>query len=185
MSVLALIEAVKAGDSTAVQTLLNSHIDIEQSDEYGWTALNWAAGQGHTAIVQLLLNAGANVEQAGRDNRTAYQIALAAAHVDTALILQQAEQKQGLKTVVHPYCKAYPVEALRKFSEWSELGSADDGIVYLHQDFSVTACLWHDQEVLFRSESPEWEKFCTEQLAFFVPTDLTLAAAFAAHSVQS
>lgn len=176
MSVLALIEAVKTGDSTTVQTLLNSHIDIEQNDEYGWTALLWAAGQGQTAIVQLLLNAGANVARSGRDNRTAYQIAIAATHVDTALILQQAEQKQGLKTAVHFYCKAYPVEALRQFPEWSELGSTDDGIVYLHQDFSVTACLWHDQEVLFRSLSPAWEKFCTEQLAFSVPTDLTLAA---------
>ena len=81
MSVLALIEAVKTGDSTTVQTLLNSHIDIEQNDEYGWTALLWAAGQGQTAIVQLLLNAGANVARSGRDNRTAYQIAIAATHV--------------------------------------------------------------------------------------------------------
>jgi len=33
----------------------------------------------------------------GRDNRTAYQIALAAVHIDSALLLQQAERGRGLK----------------------------------------------------------------------------------------
>ncbi len=177
MSALPLIAAVQAGNSTAVQILISNHVDIEQVDEYGWTALNWAAGRGDTAMVEQLLNAGANVAHTGRDNRTAYAIALAAAHVDTALLLQQAEQKIGMTSVVHPYCKAYTVDALRKFPEWSESAGVADGIVYLHHDFSVTACFWHDEDVVFRSSSPAWQQFCTEELAFFVPTDLSLAAA--------
>jgi len=43
---ITLIEAVKAGDSAAVQALINSNVAIEQTDDYGWTALNWAAGKG-------------------------------------------------------------------------------------------------------------------------------------------
>lgn len=185
MSALTLIEAVKTGDSTAVQTLINNNVDIEQADDYGWTALNWAAGKGDAAIVQQLLNAGANVAHTGKDNRTAYQIALAAAHVDSALILHQVEQKKGLIKVSHPYCKVYPIQALRQFSGWSEPPETDNNdIVYLHQDLSVTRCIWHDEDIVFRSSSPTWETFCSEELAFSVPTDLTLATAFSAEKVS-
>lgn len=186
MSALTLIEAVKTSDNSAVQTLINNGVDIEQADDYGWTALNWAAGKGDTTIVQQLLNAGANVANTGRDNRTAYQIALAAAHVDSALILHQAEQKRGLRTASHPYCKVYPIQTLRQFSDWSETPEVESNdIVYLHQDLSVTRCIWYGEEVVFRSTSLAWEKFCSEDLAFFVPTDLSLATAFAAEAVQS
>ena len=160
-------------------------MSLEQADDYGWTALNWAAARGDTAMVEQLLNAGANVAHTGRDHRTAYAIALAAAHIDVVLLLQQAEQKIGVKTASQPYCKAYPVETLRKFPDWSETSFVADDIVYLHQDFSVTRGLWHDEAVVFRSSSPAWQKFCTEELAFFAPTALTLAAAFVAESVQS
>ncbi len=180
MSVLTLIEAVKAGDNFAVQTLINNHAAIEKTDDYGWTALNWAAGKGDTAMVQQLLNAGANVTHTGRDKRTAYQIALAAAHVDSALMLQQAERNKGIKTVENPYCKAYSLATLRQFPNWSELQTALDAdtIVYLHADFSVTLGIGHDENIVFQSSSLAWQTFCVDVLAFAVPTDLALAAAF-------
>jgi hypothetical protein len=185
MSALPLIAAVRSGDSTAVQTLLSNHSNIEQADDYGWTALQWAAARGDTAMVELLLNAGANILHTGKDNRTAYQIALAATHVDAALLLQHAEQKKGVKTLTPPYCKAYAIAALQAFPDWSESTAVEDeDIVYLHQDLSVTRCIWHDEDVVFCSSSPAWAKFCTEELAFSVPTDLSLAAALLTDSVQ-
>jgi len=186
MSALPLIAAVRSGDSTAaVQTLLSNLSNIDQADDYGWTALQWAAGRGDTAMVELLLNAGANVAHTGRDHRTAYQIALAAAHLDVALLLQHAEQKIGVKTLTPPYCKAYAIVALQAFPDWSESTAVEDeDIVYLHQDLSVTRCIWQDEDVVFRSSSPAWQQFCTEDLAFSVPTDLSLAAALLADSVQ-
>lgn len=187
MSVLTLIEAVQAGDSAAVQALINSNVAIEQTDDYGWTALNWAAGKGDSSIVQLLLKAGANIANTGRDNRTAYQIALAAVHIDCALLLQQAERGRGAKIPERLYCKAYLIETLRKFPDWSEKPSSldDDTIVYVHSDFSVTLGIWQHEDVVFQSSSPAWETFCRDELAFSVPTDLALATAFVAEKANA
>jgi len=102
-----LIEAAKAGDINRVQALIDDGEDLEQKDNYGWTALNWAAGHGYLAIVQLLHKAGANAVNSGRDLRTPYQIALAAAQVEVASLLQQVEQDSGIgsERPVRPYCK--------------------------------------------------------------------------------
>ena len=184
MSELKLIEAVKKGDIHSVEGLLNSGEDKEQKDDYGWTALNWAAGKGDTPIIIKLLEAGANITNTGRDKRTAYQIALAAAHVESASVLQQAAQKASisLEETARPYCKAYFLTDLRQFPDWptNPADLTDDTVVFLHQDFSVTRYMFHGKEVVLDSASPAWKSFCTNQLAFAVPTDLELAAAFAA-----
>jgi Ankyrin repeats (3 copies) len=182
---LKLINAVNDGDIGHIETLVDSGEDIEQTDDYGWAALNWAAGIGNTSVVQKLLDLGANVGNTGRDKRTPYQIALAAAHVECAEILQNAEQKAGFKneSKMQPYCKAYPVEGLRKFSNWSEKqpnNIENDAVVFLHQDFTVTTSIWHGENVVFDQHSPEWGTFCKDELRFSVPTELELAEAFAA-----
>jgi ankyrin repeat protein len=40
-------------------------------NDYGLTALTWAAFKGHTAIVKVLLDAGAQVNSHGSDGKTA------------------------------------------------------------------------------------------------------------------
>jgi len=185
MSELKLVEAAKAGDVERIETLIASGADMEQSDDYGWTALNWAAGKGYTLIVQKLLDAGADIAHVGLDKRTAYRIALAAARVDSATLLQQAQQDKGigLDDEGQSYCKAYPLEALRKFPAWQEYQAGlDEGtVVYLHQDFSVTLSMWRHENLVFDRRTPEWEAFCKQELAFSVPTELALAAVFAAN----
>lgn len=184
MPELELIEAVKNGEIDRIEILLNEGIDIEQKDEYGWTALNWAAGQGNTGIVEKLLSSGANIANVGRDKRSAYQIALAAAHVETASSLLKAEQEASIdhKMAVRPYCRAYPIKELRQFSDWHELmsGLTEDAIVFVHQDLSVSRSMFHGKDAVFNNISSSWKTFCKNQLAFAVPTDLALAALFAA-----
>jgi len=185
MNELKLIEAAKAGDSERVEALIAGGEAVDQRDDYGWTALNWAAGKGDTAIIQKLLDAGADTGNTGLDKRTAYMIALAAAHVESAALLQQARQGKDMQADggARPYCKAYPVEMLRKFPAWRENQTAldDDAVLYLHEDFTVTQSMWPRENVVFDCRTPDWEAFCKQTLAFSAPTDLELAAAFAAN----
>ncbi|MCK9635581.1 ankyrin repeat domain-containing protein [Methylobacter sp. Wu8] len=179
MNQLQLIDAAKAGDIYWVQSLIETGEDLEQKDDYGWTALNWAAGCGNLAIVRTLLEAGANAVNSGRDLRTPYRIALAAAQVEVAALLQQAEQNSGMKpeSPERPYCKAYPVKAFdsNPVGWQARPALADDAVVYLHQDFSVTTSMWHGEGVLFDRVSDAWQSYCRDILGFYVPTDLELA----------
>jgi hypothetical protein len=185
MSLIKLIEAVKNGEINSVENLLNCGEEIDQKDDYGWTALNWAAGKGFTAIIEKLIAEGADITNAGRDNRTPFQIALAAAHEESASVLRHAEQKAcaNFKTATRPYCKAYVLTELRQFSGWKELASdlATDTIVFVHQDLSVTRSMFHGKDIIFDNLTTAWQNFCENQLAFTVPSDLDLAMEFAAN----
>lgn len=186
MGEVPLIEAVKAGNLAMVEALLASGADIHQQDEQGWTPLNWAAGKGDVALVESLLQHGADVFTVGRDQRTPYMIALAAARVEAARLLREAEAKAG--GTQYPgqpprqYCKAYYLKDLRQFSGWSERPAedsavshvSDDDVVFLHQDLTVTTSMWHNENVLFDQQTPEWENFCAVVLQFQVPDDFDL-----------
>ena len=54
---------------------------------------------------------------------------------------------------------------------------ADDKIVFIHQDFTVTESMWQGENVIFNSVTPEWKEFCAGALAFKVPDDLDLIVA--------
>lgn len=196
MSDLQLINAVKNGELALLKELLEDSVDINEQDEHGWTPLNWAAGKGDLEAVQLLLDKGADISKVGRDQRTPYMIALAAAKVEVARVLRAAEAKAGGEQSGRPerqYCKAYELAALRQFPDWKENNTngtengngaangfdqqfAEDDIVFLHQDFTVTRSMWHNEDVMFDQASPEWKEFCTNVLEFKVPDDLDLIA---------
>jgi Ankyrin repeats (3 copies) len=186
MGEVQLIEAVKAGDLATVEALLASGADIHQQDKQGWTPLNWAAGKVDVAIVESLLKHGADIFTVGRDQRTPYMIALAAARVEVARLLREAEEKAGraknYSQQPRKYCKAYYLKDLRAFSGWSESQTedgdvhtvSDNDVVFLHQDLTVTTSMWHNENVLFNQRTPEWEDFCTAVLQFKVPDDFDL-----------
>jgi hypothetical protein len=181
---LALIEAVKSGERQAVENLLRQGEDVNQQDEQGWTALNWAAGQGDVDTVELLLAHGADVARTGRDLRTPLLIAKAAGRREVADVLAAAEQRLGIwedPRQTRPYCRAYYLRDLRRYRGWTEAaaGSGEGGqplgeesIVYLHQDFTVTRSMWHGEDVLRNEVDDAWRRFCEEQLAFAIPDDL-------------
>ena len=183
MRSLKLIEAVKIEDIVKLENLIANQEDIEQSDSYGWTALNWAAAKGSLDFVQKLLDLGANISNKGRDKRTPYKIALAATHIKCASVLLKAEQKAGLnnQSQSNPFCKAYPMDAVRKYPNWTATleNVENDAVVFLHPDLSVTGFIWHGENVLFDQVSPDSERFCREELGFSTPTEMELVAKFA------
>ena len=190
MSDLKLIEEAKAGNSKGVEALIESGADVNQQDEQGWTALNFAAGNGDVALVKLLVEKGADVFKVGRDQRTPYMIALAAGRAEAARFLKEAEDNSPSNAPVRPareYCKAYHLGDLRKFAGWKEgqtapdngdagRGYNDETIVYLHQDFTVTESMMRNEDVIFNDVTPEWEEFCRSSLQFKVPDDFDLMA---------
>lgn len=192
MSGLQLIDAVKSGDLAAIEQSLQSGSDVNQQDENGWTPLNWAAGRRDLAAVRLLLDKGADVFKVGRDQRTPYMIALAAGHADVVRVLREAEDKTDPSRSSRrerKYCKAYHLSELREYSGWSESrinwkekksdkriseDFSGDDIVFIHQDFTVTQSMWHDENVIFNQVSADWKSFCQDRLGFKVPDDLDL-----------
>jgi len=192
-----LITAVKEGDIDQVRDLCEGGADLHQQDEHGWTPLNWAAGQGHVELVRLLLDRGADVTRTGRDNRTPLMIAKAAGREEVAELLTEAEKEKGVwqdPRETRPYCKAYYLEELRRFDGWTENEAAgagdgdhaaegpdgdevagplaDQSIIYVHQDFTVTRSMWHGEDVVFDEVTPDWRVFCETKLEFAIPEDL-------------
>jgi hypothetical protein len=50
----------------------------------------------------------------------------------------------------------------------------DDKVVFIHQDYSVTESIWHNETVLFDGADASWKEFCTEFLKFKIADDLDL-----------
>jgi hypothetical protein len=187
-----LIEAAANGDTKTLRELLQGGAAVDAQDEQGWTPLCWAAGRGDAAAVRLLLEHGADVTLAGRDQRTPLRIARAAERREVVEILAEAERSRGVwvdPRAGQPYCRAYYLGELRRFREWSEsrlnwrepsapeggAGDAaltDDDIAYLHQDFTVTKSMWHEESVIFNRVTPEWRAFCEAELGFAVSEEL-------------
>lgn len=201
MSDVKLIEAVKAGDLPAVNELMEAGADPNQQDEHGWTPLNWAAGKGDASLLKSLLERGADLSLVGRDERTPYMIALAAGHAEAARLLRDAGAKSSAGQE-RPYSKAVALKEARRFSGWEEGrinwkessdeerpeggtdALADDEAVFLHQDFTVTRSMWPGENVIFDKVTPEWQKFCRDELGFDPPDDLDLLAAAREESVN-
>ena len=189
MEANSLIDAAKAGDLSRVESQIKAGTPVDVTDEHGWTALSHAAGKGAVDLIKQLVNAGADVFRAGRDNRTPYLIALAAGRVEAAKFLRGAEQAadaERSKSIrpPRPYCKAYHLRDIRAFAAWPEVEarwsagasgeSSDDRVVFVHQDFTVTESMWHNEGVICDQVSPEWREFCEQTLGFKVPDDLDL-----------
>jgi uncharacterized protein len=199
MNELALIEALKAGDDQKAEELIRGGADVNQQDEQGWTPLNFAVGKGNLSLVKLLVESGADIFKTGRDQRTPYMIALAAGRESVAKYLREMEDQFPGEKPVSPerqYCKAYYLADLRKLPGWSESrinwqekadqdesgfgadGSfPDDMIVFIHQDFTVTESMWHNENVIFDRVDSAWKEFCQDTLKFKVPDDLDLIVA--------
>lgn len=192
-----VVDAVKAQDAARVRKLVKDEgCNVHQRAEQDWTPLNFAAGKGDLEIVKLLVEElGADVTVVGRDMRRPLAIAKAASRKNVARYLTEKEQELGVwedPTTTRPYCKAYYLQTLRKFPNWSETRKnwqinkhwsdeikadfekdfEDDDVVFVHQDCTVTRSMWHGEHIVFDAISPEWEEFCKQELEFAIPEDL-------------
>jgi ankyrin repeat protein len=70
-----LIDAIKAGDQSAVRALLGRRIDVNAPEADGTTALHWAARADDRGTVALLLKRGAKPEAVNRYGVTPLQLA--------------------------------------------------------------------------------------------------------------
>jgi uncharacterized protein len=137
----------------------------------------------------------------GRDQRTPYMIALAAGREKVARYLRQVEDEVDGEKPACPerkYCKAYYLRDLRRFPLWSEsrinwkennnrhatanneAGGGEfteDDIVFLHQDYTVTESMWHNENVIFNQVTPDWKEFCKSILQYKAPDDFDLIVA--------
>lgn len=186
MDNLQLIEAAKNNDRATANELIESGADVNQQDEQGWTPLNWAAGRGDLEMVRLLIDKGADVLKVGRDQRTAYKIALAAGRAEAAKLLREVENRTSVSPV-RPYTRAYHLSELQTFPGFAERKSHlmtdsaqattdGDPLVFIHQDLTVTSSMWHTENVILDTVTPEWREFCESVLRFKVPDDLDLIA---------
>jgi hypothetical protein len=90
------------------------------------------------------------------------------------------------------YCKAYLLSDLKKFPGWPETLTnlrpaseedeaepaaaasgprvlTDDDYFFVQESFQVTDGIFVDEHVVFADVTPEWKRFCTEELKFEVP----------------
>jgi hypothetical protein len=184
MSQMEFIEAIKSGNHATVAEMIGAGADLSQQDKQGWTPLNWAAGSGQLEVVELLLEHGADPLAVGRDLRTPQMIALAAGHAEVVKRLRQAEAdaKGGEAQMSdRKYCTAYHLGELRRYSAWTENTGesqplADDEVVFLHQDYTVTKSIWSGEDVIFDNVTEPWKDFCNTELRFAVPDSLDLIA---------
>jgi len=81
------------------------------------------------------------------------------------------------------YCKAFPIDVLKKFGDWTEsLGPAVghssstqddinmDNYVFVHDTYKVTRGILSDQDVVYDEVSMAWIEFCKKDLQFSIPT---------------
>lgn len=87
------------------------------------------------------------------------------------------------------YCKAYLLKQFRQYERWQEKTEnaakettkvnesetevprelTDDSVLYLQENYVVTDGIFLDENIIFDLVSPEWQKFCHQNLNFKIP----------------
>lgn len=88
-----LIDAVKAGDHSAVRLLIDRHADINAAEPDGTTALHWAVRGDDRESVRMLLRGGARPAAANRYGVTPLQLAATNGSADVVAMLLDAGVK--------------------------------------------------------------------------------------------
>jgi hypothetical protein len=175
-----VISAAKENNVDELRRLIDCGSEIHQTDDFGWTALNWAAGKGNDSAVRLLIERGADVSLTGKDRRTPYMIARSAGHAEVAELLREEEERRGIwkdPRAERPYCRAYKLSELLQYPDFESIATPGvteetNRIVFVHHDFTVTSSMWHGEDVILTSLTPGWKNFCESTLKFEIPADV-------------
>lgn len=117
-----LMQAAWDGDSNQVKKLLKAGANAKLSDQYGWTALNYAIAMKHAGAVKALLAGGATVNTRDRRDRTPLMWAVLSGKTELITILLadgaevKAADKEGLTAYSFAVAKGKDgmVKVLRK-----------------------------------------------------------------------
>jgi ankyrin repeat protein len=88
------------GSTEYVKKLLDAGADPNKFEYDGWSALQWAARNGHPDVATLLLNCGARLDQQDSDDQTPLDWALDREHWDVSRVLQQWTDKNEPERLV-------------------------------------------------------------------------------------
>ena len=86
-----IFEAARKGNIGRIEELLANGAGVNQRDNFGFTALHFAAGYGHEAVVTRLIELGAGVNQANKFGFTALHCAAMNGHENTIRVLIEAD----------------------------------------------------------------------------------------------
>lgn len=109
-----LIEAAYAGKLPQVRALLARGAAVDAQDEYGYTALHWAAQAGWPLTSKTLIDAGASVDARDAQGRTPLLLATVRKHVEVARVLvaagadPNAKDTQGNAPLAYARSKGMP-----------------------------------------------------------------------------
>ena len=113
-----VVEAIRSGDLTTLQRLLDSGADPNQTDpEFHDPALNWASHYGSAEAVRLLLDHGADVDRSSRGGHRALHSAAFFAHPEVMGLLIE----RGADVRVRDLEGGTPLKASQ--GTWSEVKS--------------------------------------------------------------
>ena len=87
---IAIVDAVKAGNSSRVRALIETRADVNATQQDGTTPLHWAVDRDQPEIVQMLIRAGANVKAANRYGATPLWLASVNGNAKTMSMLLEA-----------------------------------------------------------------------------------------------
>jgi len=81
-----------SGDVAGLESLLEADpsIDLNEKDEYGFTALHLASDRGNTDVVKVLVSRGADLTLKDEDGLTALDLAQEASRDDIAALLESS-----------------------------------------------------------------------------------------------
>ena len=84
-------KAALSGDTATISEILQIGTDVNESDDFGRTALMYATSRDHGAVVALLLEANADPNIQADDGTTALYLAVKRGFVDTISLLMEAD----------------------------------------------------------------------------------------------
>jgi ankyrin repeat protein len=90
-------DAVRSGDASRVQALLDERSDIDALDEHGQTALMNAVYWGNFEVAKLLVDRGAALNHTGKLHLTALYLAVIGDRIDMVELLIQAGADTNIK----------------------------------------------------------------------------------------
>jgi ankyrin repeat protein len=117
----AIQRRIKKGDVVQIRHYLESGLDADLANQYGWTLLMLAALEGNTAVGRELISHGARLDRRNKFGATALSLAAQTGHPSfVELLLQSGARLDG-----HPFGSS--------FEDFLDIGLPSTGAVRVRQ----------------------------------------------------